>query len=118
MEKVSLFDRISRRGVHLPFRGVQPGPREVQIPEGVQSERLPYDCLVLRNALNYFIDFARCAVLEVVMVIVPHESSPIGQNPKCACASGFEMIIHTCNNYPLIRCLVRRKINCVADIVL
>ena len=39
MEKVSLFDRISRRGVHLPFRGVQPGARGVQIPEGVQSAR-------------------------------------------------------------------------------
>jgi hypothetical protein len=34
------FDRISRRGVHLPFRGVQPGPRGVQIPRGVQSARL------------------------------------------------------------------------------
>ena len=27
MEKVSRFDRISRRGGHLPFRGGQPGPR-------------------------------------------------------------------------------------------
>ena len=40
VEKVSRFDRISQRGVHLPFRGVQPGARGVQIPEGVQSERL------------------------------------------------------------------------------
>lgn len=37
LEKVSRFDRISRRGVHLPFRGVQPGPRGVQILEGVHS---------------------------------------------------------------------------------
>ena len=42
MEKVSRFDRISRRGVHLPFEGVQPGSKGVQIPKGVQSERL--DC--------------------------------------------------------------------------
>ena len=110
MDLCPCFDRIPPRGVHLLFRGVQPGPSGVQIPEGVQSERLPHDCLVLRNALNYFIDFARCAVLEVVMVIVPHESSSIRQDPERACASGFIAIFHTVSPNSFVR--NRRRWRC------
>ena len=39
MEKVSRFDRKTSKGVHRLFRGVQPGPRGGQIPEGVQNEQ-------------------------------------------------------------------------------
>ena len=39
LEKVSRFDRKTSKGVHRLFRGVQPGPRGVQIPEGVQNEQ-------------------------------------------------------------------------------
>lgn len=50
MEKVSRFDRISRKkkGGHLPFRGGQPGPRGGTCHRGVQSERLLI-CLFLQR---------------------------------------------------------------------
>ena len=42
LEKVDRFDRISRRGVHLSFREVQPWSKGIHFQKGVQSERL--DC--------------------------------------------------------------------------
>ena len=54
MEKVSRFDRISRRGGHLPFRGVtcpsggSTGSEGGHLPQGVQSERLLI-CLFLQR---------------------------------------------------------------------
>jgi hypothetical protein len=39
MDLLHCFDRISSRGVHRLFRGVQTGARGVHFPKGVQSER-------------------------------------------------------------------------------
>lgn len=48
VEKVSRFDRISRRGGHLPFRGVNRVRGGFTCHRGVQSERLLI-CLFLQR---------------------------------------------------------------------